>query len=228
MVQDRLKLESASDAARKQAEIENAWALHRLSEAGMNALRRRQWLREHLRVQNGRCKYCQVRISESLSVRAERATIDHVVAMARGGADEAANTVASCAPCNVAKGDQPVDAFFKSDWLRSRIVAVARPPDRLSVDPRSPHYDAHVLSFGVDIIFNGRQRHDVVEYCVSEGWVRVRVKGSKDRRGKDIILKIVGNVEPRSNGWSAKVDPQHPAADDQRPRTQHPRSYKIR
>lgn len=213
MVRDGLKPDDANEAARKQAEIERAWALHRQSENATNAIRRRQWLLEHLRTQDGRCKYCQVRISENPGARVERATIDHVVAMARGGADEAANTVAACAPCNTAKGDGPVEAFLKSEVLRNRILAAALPPDRLSVDPQSPHYDAHVLSFGVDITFNGRERRDVVEYCVSEGWIRVRVKGSKDRHGNEMVLKIDGNVEPRSRGWSPKTDRPHRAAE---------------
>ena len=47
------------------------------------------------------------------------------------------------------------------------------PPDRLSVNPRSPLYDADMLSRGVGIRFNGVEKTNVEEYCVSEGWIRV-------------------------------------------------------
>ena len=43
------------------------------------------------------------------------------------------------------------------------------PPDRLSNDPRSPHYDEAALGRGVGIRFKGEERNNVEEYCVSEG-----------------------------------------------------------
>jgi hypothetical protein len=47
------------------------------------------------------------------------------------------------------------------------------PPDRLSLDPRSEHYDEALLSRGVGIRFNGQEKTNVIEYSVSEGWIRV-------------------------------------------------------
>jgi len=70
------------------------------------------------------------------------------------------------------------------------------PPDRLSVDPQNPHYDEAVLSRGVGIRFNGQERRDIEEYCVSEGWVRVAAGRARDRRGRPITLKIKGEVVP--------------------------------
>ena len=46
-------------------------------------------------------------------------------------------------------------------------------PDRLSVDPRSPHHVAAVLERGIGIRLNGKERFDVEEYCISEGWIKV-------------------------------------------------------
>ena len=70
------------------------------------------------------------------------------------------------------------------------------PPDRLSVDPRSPHYNADVLARDVGIKFKGVEKTNVEEYCVSENWVRVSVGSSKDRYGNPLTLKLTGKVEP--------------------------------
>ena len=57
------------------------------------------------------------------------------------------------------------------------------PPDRLSVNPKSPHYDEAVLQRDVGIRFNGQEKTNVEEYCISEGWVRVAVGKTLDRKG---------------------------------------------
>ena len=68
------------------------------------------------------------------------------------------------------------------------------PPDRLAVNPKSPHYDAAVLERGVGIIFKGEERHNVEEYCLSEGWVRLPFGKTLDRRGYSITMKVTGEV----------------------------------
>jgi hypothetical protein len=68
------------------------------------------------------------------------------------------------------------------------------PPDRLSNDPRSPHYDEAALNRGVGIRFNGEERTNVEEYCVSEGWIRTAVGKALDRRGQPMTLKVKGEV----------------------------------
>ena len=68
-------------------------------------------------------------------------------------------------------------------------------PDHLSVDPKSPHYDAAVLQHDIGIRFNDKERSDVEEYCVSEGWVKVPAGKSLDRRGQPLLLKLKGKVE---------------------------------
>lgn len=70
------------------------------------------------------------------------------------------------------------------------------PPDRLSNDPRSAHHDAAAMQRGVGIRFNGEERTNVEEYCVSEGWIRVAVGRALDRRGNPMTMKINGQVEP--------------------------------
>ncbi|HEY4560345.1 MAG TPA: DUF3297 family protein [Lysobacter sp.] len=69
-------------------------------------------------------------------------------------------------------------------------------PDRLATDPRSPFHDAALLERGIGIRFNGRERMDVEEYCVSEGWIRVAAGRARDRRGQPMTLKLRGTVEP--------------------------------
>lgn len=70
------------------------------------------------------------------------------------------------------------------------------PPDHLSNDPRSPHYDAVAMNRGIGIRFNGAERRDVEEYCVSEGWIRVAAGRALDRRGQPMTVKLRGTVEP--------------------------------
>ncbi len=70
------------------------------------------------------------------------------------------------------------------------------PPDRLSNDPKSPYFDEAMLSRGVGIRFNGKERTNVEEYCVSEGWIRAAVGKTVDRRGMPLTMKVKGVVEP--------------------------------
>ncbi|HSV44586.1 MAG TPA: DUF3297 family protein [Ramlibacter sp.] len=68
-------------------------------------------------------------------------------------------------------------------------------PDHLSIDPTSPHYVAAVFEHDVGIKLNGKERHDVEEYCISEGWVKVPAGKTLDRKGKPLLIKIKGEVE---------------------------------
>ncbi|MFC3637391.1 DUF3297 family protein [Camelimonas fluminis] len=70
------------------------------------------------------------------------------------------------------------------------------PPDRLSVDPDSPFHDEAVLARGVGVRFKGVEKTNVEEYCVSEGWVRLSVGNTVDRRGRPMAVKLKGAVEP--------------------------------
>jgi predicted house-cleaning NTP pyrophosphatase (Maf/HAM1 superfamily) len=69
-------------------------------------------------------------------------------------------------------------------------------PDRLSVDPASAHYNEAVLSREIGIRFNGVEKTNVEEYCVSEGWVRVAAGRAIDRKGRPLLIKLKGLVEP--------------------------------
>mgnify|MGYP001485205091 FL=1 len=68
-------------------------------------------------------------------------------------------------------------------------------PDRLSVDPRSPHHVAAIFEHDIGIRLNGRERSDVEEYCISEGWVRVPASRTLDRKGQPLTIKLKGTVE---------------------------------
>ncbi|HZH51480.1 MAG TPA: DUF3297 family protein [Microvirga sp.] len=70
------------------------------------------------------------------------------------------------------------------------------PPDRLSANPDSPYYDEAMLARGIGIRFNGAEKTNVDEYCVSEGWVRVTAGSAKDRHGNPMTIKLKGKVEP--------------------------------
>lgn len=68
-------------------------------------------------------------------------------------------------------------------------------PDHLSVDPRSPHHVAAVFEYQIGIRFNGKERTNVEEYCISEGWVKVPAGKTVDRKGQPLLLKLKGTVE---------------------------------
>jgi len=70
------------------------------------------------------------------------------------------------------------------------------PPDRVSSNPASPFYDEAALRRGIGIRFKGVEKTNVEEYCVSEGWVRMAVGKTLDRRGNPLTLKAQGTVEP--------------------------------
>ncbi|MDC6170650.1 DUF3297 family protein [Paucibacter sp. XJ19-41] len=73
--------------------------------------------------------------------------------------------------------------------------AAAAMPDRLSIDPRSPFHDAAVFERDVGIRLNGKERFDVSEYCISEGWIKVPVGRKVDRKGQPLLIKLSGTVE---------------------------------
>ena len=68
-------------------------------------------------------------------------------------------------------------------------------PDRLSTDPRSPHHVAAVFEKDIGIRFNGKDRRDVDEYCLSEGWIKVAAGKAVDRKGRPLTIKLKGLVE---------------------------------
>jgi hypothetical protein len=83
--------------------------------------------------------------------------------------------------------------------LRTPIMTEAAPrpplPDRLNVDPTSPHHVAAVFEHDIGIRFNDKERSDVEEYCISEGWIKVPAGKTVDRRGRPVLIKLKGRVE---------------------------------
>ncbi len=68
-------------------------------------------------------------------------------------------------------------------------------PDRLSVNPRSKHHVAAIFEFDIGIKVNGKERFDVEEYCISEGWVKVPAGKALDRRGQPLTMTVKGTIE---------------------------------
>ncbi len=68
-------------------------------------------------------------------------------------------------------------------------------PDRLSGNPRSPHHVAAIFENSIGIRLNGKERSDVEEYCISEGWVKIPSPKAKDRRGQPLMVTLKGTVE---------------------------------
>jgi hypothetical protein len=73
-------------------------------------------------------------------------------------------------------------------------------PDRLSTNPKNEHYNEALLAKGVGIKFDGEEKTNVEEYCVSEGWIRVAVGKTVDRKGNPLTIKLKGKVEPYLKG----------------------------
>jgi hypothetical protein len=69
------------------------------------------------------------------------------------------------------------------------------PPDRLSTDPASPHFDAELLQRGIGVRFKGVEKTNVEEYCISEGWIRVAAGKALDRAGNPLLITLKGPVE---------------------------------
>lgn len=74
------------------------------------------------------------------------------------------------------------------------------PPDHLSIDPASPHFDQAALQRGIGIRFKGQERRDVEEYSISEGWIRVALGKKVDRNGRPLTIKLSGPVEAYFDG----------------------------
>ncbi|MBD8515297.1 DUF3297 family protein [Photobacterium sp. WH77] len=68
-------------------------------------------------------------------------------------------------------------------------------PDHLAGNPRSPHYVAECFEHHIGIRLNGKERTDVEEYCISEGWVKIPSPKAKDRFGQPMLIKLKGQVE---------------------------------
>ena len=68
-------------------------------------------------------------------------------------------------------------------------------PDHLSTDPRSPHHVAEVFAHEIGIRFNDKDRSDVEEYCISEGWIKVPAGKTLDRKGRPLLIKLKGRVD---------------------------------
>ena len=83
-----------------------------------------------------------------------------------------------------------------SESAPASTPSTATLPDRLSLDPRSPHFNSDVLQGGVRINFNGVEKTNVEEYCISEGWIKIAAGRSRDRNGNPMTLKLKGVVEP--------------------------------
>jgi hypothetical protein len=83
---------------------------------------------------------------------------------------------------------------------RTRPMSDTAIPDRLSTNPKSPHYDEALLQKGVGIKFDGQEKTNVEEYCISEGWIRVAVGKTVDRHGNPLTIKLKGKVEPYLQG----------------------------
>jgi len=83
----------------------------------------------------------------------------------------------------------------KSEPSTETQSAADIPPDRLAINPRSPHYGGDLLSRGIGINFRGARKHNIEEYSISEGWVKVQAGKTMDRKGNPLLIRLNGEVE---------------------------------
>jgi hypothetical protein len=81
------------------------------------------------------------------------------------------------------------------DQANSAAAGPDIPPDRLAINPRSPHYGGDLLTRGIGINFRGARKHNIEEYSISEGWVKVQAGKTMDRKGNPLLIKLNGEVE---------------------------------
>jgi hypothetical protein len=186
----------------KRMEINAAWSAY-TSPVGedeectqVSAERKAYWLEKNISAQNMLCFYCTTRMTKIKEKNdgSLLATLSYIVTPSMGGLDEFNNTAAACAFCDFKKGDLPVDEFWTSDALRSRVDEARVAPDQLSNDPKNPHHDAASFERGVAVQFEGGERTDVHWYSMSEGWIKVGAGTSVDRQGKPLLFKLKGHV----------------------------------
>ena len=68
-----------------------------------------------------RCVYCGTALDY------DRATLDHVHPLAKGGTHSPGNVVSACPPCNRLKADMlPGDFFMRYPWAGSNFIHHAR------------------------------------------------------------------------------------------------------
>ena len=79
-------------------------------------------------------------------------------------------------------------------------------PGRLSVNPKSPSYNEELLAQEVGIRFNGTEKTNVEEYCLSEGWIKVAAGKAKDRFGNPLTIQLKGKVEAYLKHPAAKPE----------------------
>ena len=62
-----------------------------------------------------RCAFCGVDANHERNHGRERLTVEHVLALTKGGLDEAGNIIPACSACNSSKNNSPVE-----DWYRQQ------------------------------------------------------------------------------------------------------------
>ena len=98
---------------------------------------------------------------------------------------------------------------------------LASPPDRLSLDPRSKFFDSDQLERGIGVRFKDKERTSVIEYCISESWIRIQAGTSNDRRGNPMTVKLNGPVEVWFEDAAAEGESAEAQAPDDSAEAEH-------
>lgn len=112
-----------------------------------------------------------------------------------------AMVIGSAATMLIASGDKD----FLGETERRFVPIALDPdlPDRLCIERDSPHYSSSTALIGVRV--NGEDNGNVVEYCVSGGWVRLGVRDHEEKIKRDPQRRPYGLQTTRLDG--VEVEP---------------------
>lgn len=122
----RLSRSAAHEAGRgsrpsKRGAVRTRGSVRAAPKAVVHVAMKRALRKGALRDCSQRCVYCATRLDQ------RTATLDHVVPLARGGANDPGNLVVACAPCNRLKSDLlPFEFFARHPWAGANFVRYAR------------------------------------------------------------------------------------------------------
>jgi 5-methylcytosine-specific restriction endonuclease McrA len=65
-----------------------------------------------------RCAFCGADATHQRNHGRQRLTVEHVLALTKGGLDEASNIIPACTACNSSKNNSPIEDWYRQqEWF---------------------------------------------------------------------------------------------------------------
>lgn len=81
----------------------------------------RQQIDTRFALWSNRCAFCGVDASHQRNHGRDRLAVEHVLALTKGGLDEASNIIPACTSCNSSKNNSPVEAWYRRQPFFSEL-----------------------------------------------------------------------------------------------------------